>query len=199
MKILFTVSHLINSFINLFFPVSHRGKKNFFNNKATDEETKGNYIVRQSHFKNVFFGTKPVSYNGCGIIALHNILLCLGKEKPFSQIILENEKNALLRGLFGLSPTGLKSYLFSNGFAVTEKGKFSDSDVDGKPFIHFYFRKNLSAHYVAAIPKENGHIFLNSCLSYKTPESLENYEKAAKKDGLLYECVYIIEKNDFCA
>ena len=176
-----------------------RGKKNLSRNKAIDEEVKGKYIIRQSPIKKVFFGAKPLSYNGCGIIALHNILLCLGKEKSFSQIILENEKNALLWGLFGLSPMGLKRYLLSNGFAVTEKSGFSDGDIDGKPFIHFYFRKNLSAHYVAAIPKDNGHIFLNSCLSCKTPESLESYRKATKKDGLLCECVYIIEKNDFCA
>ena len=85
MQIFFAIAHGINRIIGL--PSLLYKNKNKEKNLPFDKEIKGKYIIRQSAFKNIRFGVKNISYNGCGIIALHNIQLYLKREKPVSEII----------------------------------------------------------------------------------------------------------------
>ena len=187
MQIFFAIAHGINRIIGL--PSLLYKNKNKEKNLPFDKEIKGKYIIRQSAFNNIRFGVKNISYNGCGIIALHNIQLYLKREKPFSEIIYENEKNALLYGIFGLSPYGMRRYLLSNG--VRTKKVLAQGSPE-RAFIHFYFRKNLTAHYVAAIPENKDFRFLNSSVGSDAALTYEQYRESVKKEGVIYECVYVI-------
>ncbi len=187
MQLFFAIAHGINRIIGL--PSLLYKSKNKEKNLQFDKEIKGKYIIRQSAFKSIRFGVKDISYNGCGIIAMHNILLYLKKEKPFSEIVSENEKNAILYGLFGLSPYGMGKYLLTNGIK-TKALLIKESPQ--KAFIHFYFRKNLTAHYVAAIPENNAFRFLNSSVGSDTALTYGEYRESIKTEGVIYECVYEI-------
>ena len=71
MQILFAAAHFLNAFINLFSFIRTRARKNKREN-LFDDITEG-FITDQKSLGNRF-GIKRLFYNGCGIVALYNIL-----------------------------------------------------------------------------------------------------------------------------
>lgn len=80
-------------------------------NVVVDDEV---YITNQnnSFYNTIKFGVKPISSNGCEIMATYNMLRYLKRKIPFANLIYYFETKNLLFGLLGAWPTHLKE-LFS--------------------------------------------------------------------------------------
>lgn len=82
------------------------------------------FIKDQSLFENFYFGSKDLSYSGCGIIAVYNALFALNKtnnKQDFLTLISIFEKNGTpFNGLIGISPFAIYSF-FKNRNYTTDK------------------------------------------------------------------------------
>lgn len=80
-------------------------------NVVVDDEV---YITNQndSFYNTIKFGVKPISSNGCEIMATYNMLRYLKRKIPFANLIYYFETKNLVFGLLGAWPTHLKK-LFS--------------------------------------------------------------------------------------
>lgn len=152
-----------------YVPKKLRRNNQLQNNNQEQLIAKNEYIEHQNELTSLIIGKKPVSYSGCGAIAVFNILKIF-KNNPtvqdFSNIISCFEKNGLVfSGMFGISPVSIKKLLLEKGFFV--KGiKSSDSnalDTFGNNFdgyISVFFNKNKNIryglHYIAIEKNENG-------------------------------------------
>lgn len=76
------------------------------------------YIVDQTRVTDVRYGCRLSSQNGCGWIAVFNLLRCLGDPVPHEEIVAALSKHALLRGMLGTSPLRVKRYLKQRGHAT---------------------------------------------------------------------------------
>ncbi len=191
--------------INCFFHKLLRKKtalRNFEHNQTAELEKTGalhgKFIAKQSPLKNVRFGIKNLAYCGCGIIAIHNILAASGKEKDFCELIFELESHALVSGIFGISPYAICDYLEKSGFKVQKihgRKNIKKAQIGSEKIICFYFRKNLSAHFVAGIPTdEANHIFFNSHLGAYTKTKLSDYTKSLfEKEKPIFVCLYTVK------
>lgn len=67
---------------------------------------------------------------------------------------------------------------------------------DNDAVIHFYFRKDLSAHYVAGISNGDGTFcFYNSDAGKTKPMTWEEYFKDANEHtDIAYNCIYSIKR-----
>lgn len=82
--------------------------------------TPGHFIENQREWGSVRFGRSTMSYSGCEIIAVYNILLDLGNEissQNLAEIIGEFErKGAAIRGKWGCAPRSVYQYLVRKGY-----------------------------------------------------------------------------------
>ncbi len=178
-----------------------RELRNFEHNRNTDlaktSALHGKFIAKQRPLKDFRFGIKNLAYGGCGVIALHNILVSAGKEKELPDLVLELEKHALVSGIFGISPYAVGEYLESQGFKVQKmfgRKKVKSLMPCGKNIICFYFRQNLTAHFVAGIPVgKDRHLFLNSHMGAHAEMPFSEYTKSLfAKEKPIFACLYML-------
>ncbi len=103
------------------------------------------FLVEQhkSPMDSVLYGTRNLRYNGCELIAVHNVLLELGKYKPMSQIIYDFESVGAiwLEGEFGTKIMQYNAYLKKQGVKTQEfrtVKQLDDARKDGDVFILTY-------------------------------------------------------------
>lgn len=118
------------------------------------------YYQNMDILKQMKYGSKRVDETGCGVIALHNALVLLGKKSDFSKLIYELESNGklILNGALGTDPTAAEyvaqkyELSFSVFSDVNELNKLKDGQ--GVVVMTFWNEKgNITAgvHTVAAL------------------------------------------------
>ncbi|MDR0751867.1 MAG: hypothetical protein LBF12_04715 [Christensenellaceae bacterium] len=95
---------------------------NYKHNKKNKDPDK--YINNQNDgdFHNWKFGVSTMDKNGCGVIAVYNLLRMRGETKNLADVAYEIENNTgtLILGIFGTDPTHFGEYFRSKKIKVTE-------------------------------------------------------------------------------
>ncbi len=129
-------------------------------------------------YKEMYYGISHLSFNGCELIALYNVLLEFNKKTKLSDIIrtFENNNGIWMNGFFGTKPQYLGAYLRKKG--LNTKSYYLTKSIDkvvkkGRVFIVVYAKKvkNAGIHTVMVIGKKSGKIdvynlYNNSSESY---------------------------------
>lgn len=76
------------------------------------------YIINQGLIKDVNFGKYPSSKNGCGWIALYNLMKILNNETPYKEIIEALTPYIWFKGLTGTRLNIIKKYIRNKGYAM---------------------------------------------------------------------------------
>ena len=142
----FVQNHISNgAFLTVIDYIRHKNKHNFPDNyqnntiafkKHLPTITRNNgYIEDQSSYTDMLYGVKPVSYNGCGVIATYNVLYHLTHKTDidFPSIIRELEYDGIiLNGLFGTAMRAIEDYFKKLGYETMSSCKKADYDKIGK-------------------------------------------------------------------
>lgn len=84
-------------------------------------------IYNQSEWGDFNYGLGDVAKNGCGAIAVYNILVLENKYKPFPEIIKYFDNgNENIFGILGTNPFGIMSFMKNEGYKVNAYLKASD-------------------------------------------------------------------------
>lgn len=73
------------------------------------------YLVDQSRITDVPYGCRTSNQNGCGWIALYNLLRNFGEPVPHEALTRALSRHALFGGLLGTSPLRIRRYLRRHG------------------------------------------------------------------------------------
>lgn len=161
----------------------------------------GRFIERQDRLTGLRYGGGrgyPLSYGGCEMIAVYNLISFLNDGRipagfDLPDIIMAFEKDGVaLEGAFGSSPKGMVRYLKKAGLSplLMKPGQNLDpSSLQGKPFIFTAFndRKRIKSqvHTMAATPEPEGRVCLHNshessegCSRYRDPaDAIINYRR----------------------
>lgn len=118
------------------------------------------------------FGVKPMSYNGCGLIAVYNALILLKQPDTLQNIADYYEKRGRwIMGLWGIRPDRITGFLKAKGFLV-ESCNYLEAK-SGVYIMLVWNKKGGGLHYMAArkfpsgmVEIYNGYIKRNSCDTY---------------------------------
>ena len=142
----FIQNNISNDFlIKVIEIIRHRNKHDFPDNFAKNQEAfkshtytirrnKG-YIEDQNSYTDMQYGIKPISDNGCGLIATYNVIFHITNKLDidFPSIIkaLEND-GIILSGVFGTSMVAIDDYLKGQGYRTWSSSKKEDFDKIGQ-------------------------------------------------------------------
>lgn len=146
------------------------------NSKIANDNT---LIYSQSDYENYKFGLGNVANNGCGVVALYNLLIIDGKEVELCNIIKDCEPFGLnAMGYLGTNPLFIKSYLKKYGYKVKIcLNDFEKNSKDAKFVIYTYFNLNHGHYQLLYDKTENGFKSINPNYSNLTFEKLEQENK----------------------
>jgi len=136
----------------------------------------------------LLYGTRNMSYNGCELIAVHNVLLDLGRFKELPQIVYDFESAGTIwmEGEFGTKIAQYKNYLQKQGLTLEEyrdAKSLDEARQDGDVFIITYSWKNINSPgwpigiHTVMVKQTDGQLYaynLNGW-SYNSFEELENH------------------------
>lgn len=163
------------------FPSALRKRENYRSNCCHDvpvEATADGFLVDQRRAACYRYGAFCCDYNGCGWIAIYNMLLMLGeRERPADLIrYLEEQgvfRGAILGGCMGTYPWSVVGYFRRRGRRVRwglRKSTIARLAETAKAGALFYQRPNGTAHYVAfsttgrkPVEEKPAYRFLNYC------------------------------------
>lgn len=151
-----------------------------------------------SRFK---YGLFHMSYNGCEIIAVCNLLKKLGREVPLAELANEiYPYGSVLWGLFGTNPYMLRRYFKAHGinvFRTTDYDEFCR--VFGKAkycVMSFWTGRNfLSSLHTVMLENRNGKITVYNRFNSKTcTYEFDGVQKFVKKRKFII--AFIAEEGD---
>jgi len=158
--------YLINLMESLRKKKYHPITENYVKNeKAFTEHSKKikfiGFIEYQQNYKDMFYGIKPLSYNGASLIAIYNVLYHLNKaeKKDFLKIIKSFENDGIiLEGKFGTSIKAVEDYIKKKGLRTENsrnKNNYEDigSKADASIFIFYKKDDGLKPIHFVAITK----------------------------------------------
>ena len=145
------------------------------------------YIVDQARVTDVRYGCRPSCTNGCGWIAVYNLLRCLGDPAPYEKIVAALARHSLFRGLLGTSPLRVRRYLRRRGYPVASvigKRKVAAAAAGARGGILVY-RHSGGWHFVAFERRAAGRLrFYNAvagaCAYERTMEQFLTEQNLAK-------------------
>lgn len=146
-------------------------EKNLLYNK--NFEIKG-YLYGQKRppVSNMRFGVKPMSYNGCGLLAVYNSLLLNGIHKQLWEITYHYDKGcAWIWGLWGLKPWRIESFPKKIGLGV-KRCKYKNADAG--VYIMLVWNKGGGMHYMAIKKHRRGNLSVFN--GYKRNNGCDNYQ-----------------------
>ena len=142
--------------------------------------------------------------NGCGAVAVYNILYAHGMVDSFTDTLYRLEKAVFMLGYLGSSPTAINKYFKSIGFltkTVFRKKNVLKIKSRSACVVHLFIRSDLSAHYVTGIPAGEGKFrFFNSAVKSAEPLTMEEYleetEKASikQKHPVIFHSMLLVKK-----
>lgn len=104
----------------------------------------GGYIERQSELGALRFGKSyTVAYGGCGLIALYNALLALGRDASdelFLEVAADLQRSGVAWfGKYGIHPSAIRHWLVRHGYLVKRlcisEESFAQNEENYKVFI----------------------------------------------------------------
>ncbi len=118
------------------------------------------------------FGVKPMSYNGCGLIAVYNALILLRRPDTLQNIADYYERHGRwIMGLWGIRPDRITDFLKLKGFNI-ENTNYLEAK-SGIYIILVWNKKGGGLHYMAArkypsgmVEVYNGYVKRNGCDVY---------------------------------
>ena len=147
------------------FPDNYAKNTIAFKNHISTIKANNGFIEDQHKYIDMTYGKKRLSENGCGLIAVYNVIYFLTKNEniDFPAIVKALEYDGIiLSGLFGTSSKAIDDYLKRQGFKTKSSSKMSEYDYIGNYFDAFVLtilnnKNDIAAgmHFVA-ITKENG-------------------------------------------
>lgn len=164
----------------------------FVNYKHNSNLTIENSLIYSQHdYKEYKFGLGNVADNGCGVVAIYNLLKLDNKESNLAQIIKSCEPFGLnAMGLLGTNPFFIKSYLRKNGYNVKIYfSNFETNSKDAKFVIYSYFAIDHGHYQLLYDKSENGFKSINPTYTNATFESLSQKNKNTIK------FIYVIKWN----
>lgn len=117
------------------------------------------YIEHQSNYKNTYVGKYPMSYNGCGVIAIWNLLIysCNNNAQYFRYVVDYFHNEVYFGGKFGIMPWQMSKYLKVN------KVKFKCKIIKIEKLYDFLYKNKGNVFIVMYAEKETGHyIFIDN-------------------------------------
>lgn len=128
------------------------------------------------------YGLCPMSYNGCGIIAVYNALAYTGKNQPLCELAYYMERYKMLFGIFGCNPYRLGEALGHYGAAFE---RFGDTEPSGAFIVSYWTGRPFlsSIHTVFCIRTDNGITIYNrynSCPAAQHCGSLSELTKGRR-------------------
>ena len=124
-----------------------------------------NIICNQNspEISEIKMGLKKTSFNGCGWVAIYNIMALCGREVTYQEIIKYLERNGglILFGLFGTNPFAVCRYFKMKGMQ-TEKFIFpKELDDKIKTLAILYYFHSKGGHYIAIRRTEKNFVAYN--------------------------------------
>lgn len=107
-----------------------------------------------SNVKDLKYGFGTIDENGCGAVAIYNILLLENKKKPLPNVIQAMDGGQYFFGLLGTKPTQMMKYLKSLGYSVSlhkDKSRFDEWAQKSDYSIYIYVGKN-GGHCTLLVP-----------------------------------------------
>lgn len=164
------------------------------------------YIENQKKYSNIKGSFGPwgnLADNGCGGIALYNVLRYYNQRVDFNELVRRINKSWIfsvgMLGLLGTNPLYILYDLKKNGFQIEKvrSGRHKKSDFCIPPYsacIVLYFWKKgrkIGAHYQAVFPKPDGALEFHN--PNETYETMEKYlVEKTKRDGMFYSAIAMI-------
>ena len=138
---------------------------NFKHNlKEWNELNYTDIIYNQGQYSNFKYGLGDVARNGCGAIAVYNILILEDNYKPFPQIIKYFDRgNQNFFGILGTSPFGIMNYMKKEGYKVNiylKSGDFKNAAIISKYSILMYFNLEYG-HFELLYNYDNDYFSIN--------------------------------------
>lgn len=116
--------------------------------------TKDGYLVNQALMRNIPYGIKPSSDNGCGWIAAYNVLHACGITKEWNAVREQMEDWLLFGGMLGTHLVHLLWYLRRHGLhlqiAMERERREACAELC-RAGILFYFN-GVALHFVTFLP-----------------------------------------------
>ena len=159
------------------FPNNYAKNQAAFRNHAITRRNHNGYIEDQQNYNDMSFGIKPLSVNGCGLIAIYNVLYYFTKNDNinFAAIIKDLEYDGIvLGGLFGTSMKAVDDYFRKIGYRTKSSANIRDYDqivreTDASILTIFNNGYNIfqGLHFIA-ITKERGKYFVHNNGEYSS-------------------------------
>lgn len=175
-----------NTHFRLFGNKSQMISNNYkLNNKNLANHTFPNgFIEEQSMLNDLVYGTVPLSYSGCEIIALYNALYYINDIIPLPDLIRHFEKDgAALGGEIGTSPIALVNFLLKRHYPIL----YSFSQADFQEIADYASVLILTAYnddqditkmiHTICITKKNNLFAGHNCINSKEYENINELTK----------------------
>lgn len=140
--------------------------------------SKDGYIINQTKMASVVRGDFKTDYNGCGWIAVYNLLKLLGKPVHYKKVIDTIGSDLPLDGLFGTGVPRIMKALEALGVRACKH-----LNKPGTVGIIMYCHKK-GCHYIAYQRLENGRLHLYNDVQGKEDDII-TWEEFQKKRALL--------------
>ena len=174
------------------FPGNFEKNKAAFKNHLLAIRHNNGFIEDQHNYKDMFYGTKSLSDNSSGLIAIYNIIYYLTKKEDidFAQIIKDLELDGIyLNGAFGTGIKAPQNYFLKKGFTAKgtwDKTKFYKIAEEADAFIITIFHTNEDYYkgiHFYAVTKENGKYYVHNIEEKYSPKgyAYDSYSQLKKK------------------
>ena len=166
------------------FPGNFEKNKAAFKNHLLAIRHNNGFIKDQHNYKDMFYGTKSLSDNSSGLIAIYNIIYYLTKKEDidFAQIIKDLELDGIyLNGAFGTALKAPLKYFLKKGFTAKgtwDKTKFYKIAEEADAFIITIFHTNEDYYkgiHFYAVTKENGKYYVHNIEEKYSPKGYVYY------------------------
>lgn len=136
------------------------------------------FLVDQARITDVRYGCRTSDRNGCGWIAVYNLLRCLNDDADYSEIVAALARHSLFCGLFGTSPFRIRRYLKRRGhdtLTVFGKGRTAEIGECARAGILMY-RHSGGWHFVAFAQAGDGVLrFYNAVAGQACERTMERF------------------------
>lgn len=127
---------------------------NYAKNKSTwNNEIEIIYNQHSSDVENLSYGLGSIGKNGCGAVAIYNIMSLENKRTPLPDIIKYLDAGQYVFGLLGTCPSRIVSYLSAQGFDCSlhkNKSEFERLAQESDYAIYIYAGFN-GGHYILLV------------------------------------------------